>query len=142
MALGVELIFNALKTRFDAQTTTLKPQGRILSMDPEGTRPWTECEFFNHRTEDSFDDDIEFFSVRFTLHGDSPRIRQSTLWLDHVTDFFDDFFTLPTTAWTCGGIQRLDADDGPVKEDGVWDASAEWELMLTRNTPKPAVRGV
>ena len=140
MALGVELIFDALVTRFNDKTT-LKAVGRILSMNPENTHPWTECEFFNHRTEDSFDDDIEFFSVRFTLHGDSLRIRQSTDWQEHVTDFFDDFFTLAPTGWTCGGIQRLDADDGPVIEDGVWDASAEWELMLTRDTPKPAVRG-
>jgi hypothetical protein len=58
-----------------------------------------------------------------------------------MTDAFDDYFGLAVTGFTTGGINRLAADDGPELIDGVWEARAEYEVMLHRDTLKPAARG-
>lgn len=139
-AAGIELLFNACVTRFNAKAS-LKAVGRKLSIVPQSTRPWTEFEPFNHSTLDGFADDIEVHNVRFTYHGKQPYIRGAGNWLEEMTDFFDDFFGLAVTGFTTSGVNRLDADDGPELVDGVFEARAEYEFILHRDTLKPAVRG-
>lgn len=140
MALGVELLFNACVTRFNAKAS-LKAVGRKLSMVPQSTRPWTEFEVIGHDTQDGFSDDIEIKTVVFTYHAKYPTIRRASDWLEHITDAFDDFFGLAVAGFTTTGINRQAADDGPELVDGVFEARATYEIWLHRDTLLPAVRG-
>ena len=139
-ATGVELFFEACETRFNAKAS-LKAIGRKLSMENQSTKPWTEFEIASHGTDDGFGDDLEVYGVRFTYHGKYPTVRKASNWLELITDAFDDYIGLAVTGYATSGFVRLDADDGPELIDGVWEARAEYEVTLHRDTLKPAVRG-
>jgi hypothetical protein len=137
---GKELIFDAFVTRFNA-TANLKAVGRKLAMVPESTRPWSELEFIGFDTEDGFADDIEVHSIRITFHGKYPTIRRATTWLEEMTGAFDDYTGLSISGYTTSGVNRVPSDDGPRLEDGVWEASVEYEVWLHRDVLLPPVRG-
>ncbi len=140
MALGVELLFNACVTRFNAKAN-LKAIGRKLSMEPQSTRPWTEFEVIGHDTQDGFSDDLEIKTVVFTFHGKYPTVRKASDWLERMTDAFDDFIGLDVTGFATTGVNRQAADDGPELIDGVFEARATYEFWLHRDALLPAVRG-
>lgn len=140
MSVGVGLLFDACVVRFDAQAA-LKAVGRRLSRTPHSTRPWTEWEPIGFDTLDGFNDDILTQAVLFTFHGKFPTPDTADTWLEEMTDAFDDFFGLAVTGFTTSGVNRLGSDDGPRIVDAKFEASAEYEFILHRDTLKPAVRG-
>lgn len=140
-ATGIELLFNACVARFNARLP-LKAVGRKLSMVPQSSRPWTEFEAIGGNSDlDGFTDDIETHTVRFTYHGKQPLIRGASNWLELMTGAFDDFSGLAVTGYTTSGVNRLPADPGPEMVDGRFEARAEYEFILHRDTLLPAVRG-
>jgi len=140
MALNVELLFNAFVTRFNAHANLLAT-GRKLSMVEESTKPWTEFEVVGFSTEDTFSDDIEIRTIRLTFHGKWPTPTKAANWLAYVTDAFDDYWGLSVSGYTTTGMNRAPNDAGPTLVDGVFEASAEWEVWLTRSALLPATRG-
>lgn len=139
-ATGIELLFDACVTRFNAKTD-LKAVGRKLSMVFQSTKPWTQWERVGFGTDDTFVDDIEIHTVRFTFFGKYPTIRKAATWLEKMTDAFDDYTGLSVTGYTTSGVDRMDGDDGPFLVDGVWEASATYRITLHRDALLPAVRG-
>jgi len=140
----MQALFDAIQDRFD-EDSALPTLGRKVYQGFENERaktvlPFVDVTFFGPSPVDTFVDDVEEFTVRFSLFTKRIRPRDAAMLKAAMMRVFDDcdlhhgeFYTV---AWL-----RENAH-GPVLRDGVFQSTLDYRVTVQLATMVPAVRGM
>jgi hypothetical protein len=121
-------LFPALETKFDA-VAALVAVGRKLVRSKQESAPHTLVETEPTDTLDTFDSNIEVYTVRFTYTGKRGIVATNAdTWLTQMIATFDDT-TLSSAAWTNCRTQRISKRE-PEVVDGRYQAGLEYEITV------------
>jgi len=140
----MQALFDAIRDRFD-EDGALPVLGRKVYQGFENERaktvlPFVDVTFFGPSPIDTFADDVEEYTVRFSLFTKRIRPRDAADLKETMMMVFDDCY-LHHGAFYIVGFLRESAH-GPVLRDGVYQSTLDYRVTVQRVIMAPAVRCV
>jgi hypothetical protein len=137
-------IFEAIQARFEGDAS-LKHYGRKL-YEGYGERRLqappcvvVTCTAISDEL-DTFDADIDVYSLDFAIHSPDHRSRDAARIQRHLMRVYDDAL-IESDVFDAAGMNRTGAS-GPAEEDGSYDASVSYDLTVTWKEKRPLERMV
>lgn len=129
--------FDAVASRFNGNQELLKVGRKLFygfaSQRVNESMPYTEVNPSLIERLDTFDADVESWSMPFRYHAKDPTTGEAGAWLEGMIGTFRDAnITFGTPAGTAQ--MRMVGSDLPVLSNGMYDAAIEFGAILQRPT--------
>lgn len=140
----MQALFDAIQDRFD-EDGTLPVLGRKVYQGFENERaktvlPFVDVTFFGPSPVDTFVDDVEEYSIRFSLFTKRIRPRDAAELKEAMMRVFDDCNLHHGEFYTVGFLRE--SAHGPVLRDGVYQSTLDYRVTIHRTAMVPAIRGM
>lgn len=136
-------LFPVLEARFNGDKR-LKSIARKLYRGFDGAPlrsvgPYVEVSLTGMEASDTFDSDIDIYSIEFTLFHKGPTPDRIDDMVFEMRRVFKDAGSMGSSRMDVVGFERQDVS-GPSLEDAVFRASMSYRVFVQWKTKRPSVR--